>query len=307
MISPGRWKAISATLIIFGIAGIVISETSIRTCLLSGQSSFCSRYDPMVPVLWTSEHQNVTSDALHWFNRYKRSPDEESFRASMKSVFEGLDAVVRERGPLPAAGSCAVVGNSGNLRGAGYGTEIDAFDTVIRLSHAPTQGFESDVGTRSTFHFTYRSIAWDKGFDPRARVLYFSVGNEDFQRIIRYLQFRRKQNVQNSDARSKFDLLPLENLNIVHPDFIYYVQKRWLGGARGHPSTGMIGIVFGLHLCDSVDVYGFGADRDGNWDHYYDPAHVSRRKSAHHSFDAEAELRTLLQQEGRIRVHPGVR
>ena len=43
----------------------------------------------------------------------------------------------------PAArryGSCAVVGSSGRLVGAGHGTAIDDHDAVIRFNQAPTEG-----------------------------------------------------------------------------------------------------------------------------------------------------------------------
>lgn len=49
--------------------------------------------------------------------------------------------------PERGLGSCAVVGNSDNLLGAGRGPQIDDHDTVLR-HNTPMRGFETDVGSR---------------------------------------------------------------------------------------------------------------------------------------------------------------
>lgn len=45
---------------------------------------------------------------------------------------------------------CAVVGNSGSLKGSSCGKMIDDFEHVIRFNAAPTVGFEDDAGSRTT-------------------------------------------------------------------------------------------------------------------------------------------------------------
>lgn len=44
----------------------------------------------------------------------------------------------------------AVVGSSDNLRWSNFGKEIDDFTDVIRFNQAPTDGYESDVGSKTT-------------------------------------------------------------------------------------------------------------------------------------------------------------
>jgi len=47
--------------------------------------------------------------------------------------------------------SCALVGNSGVMKGSKMGREIDAHDAVVRINYAPTNGFEGDVGSKTTY------------------------------------------------------------------------------------------------------------------------------------------------------------
>lgn len=54
---------------------------------------------------------------------------------------------------------CAVVGNGGHLLGSGQGKSIDAHDAVIRINYAPTEGFERDVGSKTTMDLVNKENA----------------------------------------------------------------------------------------------------------------------------------------------------
>ncbi|NXA51427.1 SIA7D sialyltransferase, partial [Nothocercus julius] len=45
---------------------------------------------------------------------------------------------------------CALVSSSGQMLGARLGKAIDSEECVLRMNHAPTRGYEEDVGTRCT-------------------------------------------------------------------------------------------------------------------------------------------------------------
>ena len=47
--------------------------------------------------------------------------------------------------------SCAVVGDSGTLSGAGLGGAIDDHDAVFRFHRAPLHRHETDVGVKTSF------------------------------------------------------------------------------------------------------------------------------------------------------------
>ncbi|CAL8389308.1 unnamed protein product [Arctogadus glacialis] len=59
-------------------------------------------------------------------------------------------------------------------------------------------------------------------------------------------------------------------VKVLHPGFIQYVHENWLGKEGRYPSTGFMGVVLAMHICDEVSVFGFGADKDGNWRHYWE-------------------------------------
>ncbi|CAG0881684.1 unnamed protein product [Cyprideis torosa] len=63
--------------------------------------------------------------------------------------------------------SCVAVSNSGKLMGSKLGTFIDSHDVVLRFNHAPTRGFERDVGSKTTYRIVnnkllnaYNSYFW---------------------------------------------------------------------------------------------------------------------------------------------------
>ncbi|NWH68272.1 SIA7D sialyltransferase, partial [Geococcyx californianus] len=45
---------------------------------------------------------------------------------------------------------CAIVSSSGQMLGSRLGETIDRHECVLRMNHAPTAGYEEDVGTRNT-------------------------------------------------------------------------------------------------------------------------------------------------------------
>lgn len=45
---------------------------------------------------------------------------------------------------------------------------------------------------------------------------------------------------------------PLPQILIYHPAFIKYVFDNWLQGHGRYPSTGILSVIFSLHICDEV-------------------------------------------------------
>lgn len=77
---------------------------------------------------------------------------------------ESVDQLPANEPVRPAHRTCAVVGNSNSLTGRAHGAAIDAASAVIRINGAPTDGFEADVGRRTTYdvvnHKHAARVAW---------------------------------------------------------------------------------------------------------------------------------------------------
>ncbi|XP_051874166.1 beta-galactoside alpha-2,6-sialyltransferase 1-like isoform X2 [Pristis pectinata] len=54
--------------------------------------------------------------------------------------------------------TCAVVASAGSILQSRLGSEIDAHDAVLRFNGAPTTGFESDVGSRTTIRIVNSQV-----------------------------------------------------------------------------------------------------------------------------------------------------
>ncbi|XP_065775253.1 CMP-N-acetylneuraminate-beta-galactosamide-alpha-2,3-sialyltransferase 1-like [Muntiacus reevesi] len=90
--------------------------------------------------------------------------------------------------PLDRVGcrTCAVVGNSKFLRGSGLGLKIDQHDVVLRMNQAPVQGFEEDVGKKTTVRVTYPKI--DSPQEPGAQLLLLPLNSSGLQWVMDIVQ-----------------------------------------------------------------------------------------------------------------------
>ncbi|XP_066846862.1 CMP-N-acetylneuraminate-beta-galactosamide-alpha-2,3-sialyltransferase 1 isoform X1 [Anser cygnoides] len=209
---------------------------------------------------------------------------------------------LQERGTLTCR-RCAVVGNSGNLRQSQYGQEIDSHDFVLRMNRAPTVGYESDVGSKTTHHFvypeSYKELAENvsmilipfKTLDLRWIVTALTTGTINFT----YVPVPRKIKVKK------------EKILVYNPSFIKYVYENWLQNHGRYPSTGLLSVIFALHVCDEVNVYGFGADSKGHWHHYWENNALAGafRQTGVHDGDFEFNITLTLASIEKIKFFKG--
>jgi len=190
--------------------------------------------------------------------------------------------------------SCAVVGASRNLLGAHQGSLIDAHDVVFRVNRAPTSRFVADVGKKTTHHVMWPTDLGEDQADRRAFLLMnpMTLHTPDlFDRILSLVE---------SDLRWE-----PERVRIIHPEFVMYLHQNWMEARGGFPSTGFIALMIAVHVCDEVDVFGFGADAEGRWDRYYedDPAEPTDL----HPADFEGRFRMEMEEKGILKVFLGNR
>ncbi|XP_007239969.3 ST3 beta-galactoside alpha-2,3-sialyltransferase 8 [Astyanax mexicanus] len=277
---------------------------SCSTCISDpGESDwFDRRYDSSQHPYLTNQDQPIDPTALKWWLALQRSVD-----GTMEEVMRKMFSVIspppgEELNPAGRCRTCAVVGNSGNLRDSKYGELIDAHSIVFRMNKATTVGFERDVGNKTTHHFMYPESAVD--LQPGVHLVLLPFKLRDLQWVtsalstgeIKTTYTRVKERVQAEK----------DKIIVVNPGFFKYTHDHWTEHHGRYPSTGMLAIVFALHLCDEVSVFGYGADLQGNWHHYWEENRYAGafRKTGVHDADFESKIIQTLNSERKIKLYP---
>ncbi|MED6277569.1 CMP-N-acetylneuraminate-beta-galactosamide-alpha-2,3-sialyltransferase 1 [Characodon lateralis] len=174
---------------------------------------------------------------------------------------------------------------------------------LLGMNQAPTNGFEEDVGTRTTHHVMYPESAID--LDNSTSLVLIPFKTLDLQWIISAL----------TTGTIKHTYLPVmprikankDKVLIYNPTFFKYVHESWLEGHGRYPSTGFLSLLLALHICDEVSVFGFGADQYGNWHHYWEENHLAGafRHTGVHDGDYEYNVTLLLAEKHKIHMFTG--
>lgn len=269
---------------------------------LRGSDWFRERYDPKQQPILRDTDKNFDPEALKWWLGLQRSGDDQTLEEVMSDMFQVISPPTVDFRPLTSrCRSCAVVGNSGNLQRSENGKLIDSHGSVIRMNKAVTRGFEKDVGNRTTHHFMYPESAVD--IDRGVSLVLLPFKLRDLEWVTSALSTGEvKMTYMRVKDRVKADK---DKVLVVNPVFFKYAHEHWTERHGRYPSTGMLAIIFALHTCDQVSVFGYGADKQGNWHHYWEENRYAGafRKTGVHSADFETQVIHQLAKQGKISLH----
>ncbi|XP_029468759.1 CMP-N-acetylneuraminate-beta-galactosamide-alpha-2,3-sialyltransferase 2-like isoform X1 [Rhinatrema bivittatum] len=263
-------------------------------------SWFDERYNSTIEPLLTAENQDIPVQVQHWWLKLQGSNNGSYLPDILSKMFKVIPPVSHSwaRGNAARCQTCAVVGNSGNLKGSKHGQRIDSHNFVLRMNGAKTAGFEEDVGSRTTHHFMYPESAVNlqpgihlvlipfKLLDLKWMTSALSTGD------LRFTYMKVKSFIQADK----------DKVLIFNPSFFKYIHDKWTSHHGKYPSTGILALFFAIHVCDKVSVFGYGADSFGSWHHYWEKNRFASafRKTGVHNADFELALIKRLAQEGKV-------
>ncbi|XP_071945504.1 alpha-N-acetylgalactosaminide alpha-2,6-sialyltransferase 1-like [Antedon mediterranea] len=202
---------------------------------------------------------------------------------------------------------CAVVGCGGVLKGSGKGPEIDAHDHVFRVNRAITKGhLANDVGKRTSFYTFFPESDYTREIEDTETVDFFYAMFKSYdtafsRNILNEIPPPLYKSSHRDPRQPPTPKVKVEQLRILHPDFLRYAFTHYLDAKSARPTTGALVVFLAMHLCDEVNIYGFGYDKRFTL-HYYDTGfvkHTDAMMSAH-DVDNERVLWRKLHEEGLI-------
>jgi hypothetical protein len=167
--------------------------------------------------------------------------------------------------------------------GSGLGKAIDSFDTVVRFNEAPTIGYESDVGSKTSIRWTN-----SRRMPPPAeqKVGISLITTVFFPTDLSLIEGRILR-----DEYSQFT-----TVRILSPEL-----TSWVTGLVGYgPSSGIIATLAAVIKCEEVSVFGLGPGRDGLWSHYF-PKETPL--PSYHSIENEQRLLNILKKGKLIELY----
>lgn len=275
---------------------------SCETCIAdTGESEwFDKHYDHQQQPYFTGSEIDIDPVSLKWWMSLQASTG--TFKEVIEDMYKIISPPSEDEKPRQdQCRRCAVVGNSGNLLNSKRGALIDSHSIVIRMNKAVTKGYEEDVGNRTTHHFMYPESAID--LNPGVHLVLLPFKLRDMQWLSSALStgtitvtYMRVKNLVRADK---------DKVLVVNPAFFKYTYDKWTEHHGRYPSTGIMAIIFALHICDEVSVFGFGADNFGNWHHYWENNRNAGafRKTGVHNADFERGIIQKLNAEHKIKMY----
>ena len=234
--------------------------------------------------------------AEDWFTEAKDLEDDDD-----NDIDNGNDKAIRrkdgddeedhlvERRKKKRYKSCAVVGNSGSLLETQYGFDIDKNEAVIRFNAAVTQGYEQFVGQKTTVRLLNAvDYKGPEGSEEELRLT--TARGSDVKVWVRKLE-QKPEEIRNKSF-------------VLDPEMLCHAWA-WIGKHGEKPSSGLVGVVLALKMCEKVEMYGFQSKNYfGKFSrpHYYDWERPQKGREKVHPFQREVDLYQALEKNGYLKT-----
>ncbi|XP_059615545.1 beta-galactoside alpha-2,6-sialyltransferase 2 [Phlebotomus argentipes] len=177
--------------------------------------------------------------------------------------------------------SCAVVSSAGSLANSKLGRFIDLHDLVMRFNHAPTEGFEVDVGTKTTIRLINSQVVSKAEFQFLTSPIFRNITIAAWDPCRYNSTLEEWLEAPDFDLFTNFQLYSLDNASrgnfyILDPRSIWRLWETLQDYAptpirRNPPSSGFLGISLLIPLCAYIDVVEYiPSVRLNGRCHYYD-------------------------------------
>ncbi|KAL9915991.1 beta-galactoside alpha-2,6-sialyltransferase 2 isoform X2 [Glossina fuscipes] len=158
--------------------------------------------------------------------------------------------------------ACAIVSSAGSMAGSKLGRFIDTHDVVMRFNHAPTRGYETDVGSKTTIRVVNSQVVTKTEFDFAHAPIFQNVT------IAAWDPGKYNASLEDWLTTSDYDLFsnyeiyrrryPKSRAFLVNPHSIWRLWQslQTFAGNRlirkNPPSSGFIGLALLLPYCSVV-------------------------------------------------------
>ncbi|XP_071881377.1 CMP-N-acetylneuraminate-beta-galactosamide-alpha-2,3-sialyltransferase 4 isoform X1 [Anas platyrhynchos] len=192
---------------------------------------------------------------------------------------------------------CIVVGNGHSIHGQRFGNLIDSHHVIIRLNDAPVREYKKDVGERTSIRLFFPESALPNPLennDNDTLMVFVPFKPSDF------LWLREVLLKTRNETKVGFWHQPpqqwngnISQLRILNPYVTYEATYKLLqlnASSRRYATMGIIALNLALHICQEVNIAGFGYP--GNHDntapiHYYNTGRSRKEELIQHNLTAE--------------------
>jgi hypothetical protein len=261
-------------------------------CLAKRDGWLRSRLNRSVPIFYQLPESSDSKEP--WYK-----PANDWTKREIKELVK-RQVALKKKHPI----SCAVVANGLTLIESDYGPFIDQHDYIFRMNNAPIEGYQEDVGTKTTFNVVVNNpISQIKNFGNNTYALIWggkeSLKSVALQKFAPGVEKPERTNLRMESPKT-------QKVLIFSRRFDDYIQNNWFTpeerfSTEEWSSTGFRTVILALHLCNTVDLFGFGPDANGRWWHYYKKGGVIIT----HLPDYQDEFLDTLDKRGIVRRYRG--